>query len=218
MVNDEATPPTSTPVAGTSRSFETATSGPNWPQGAGHEESDFRAGTVKQIETAVAAFRAGKTKKAQSIYQIGQILAAQPGGDERLKSEALEQYSTTLDRIESLSAKSAQHGERISGVAAGKRKEDHAGRSGGSPEPDGNPPEELRSPEVDSFLNEFAKGKRGFDEADEDGSESGNESNTDQTSMLEKRDGRTRSSESLNRKCRGTRPKGGLECGHQPKL
>lgn len=65
--------------------------------------------------------RLGRARpKKQSIYQIGQILSNETGGDERLKFDTLEQYSTTLDRVEALAWKSVQHGDRITGNSVGK--------------------------------------------------------------------------------------------------
>jgi hypothetical protein len=177
MVNNENSATTPAPVASTSGTTETASVGSNQRSETGTvEELAFRGETVRQIETIIEAFRAGRAKKAQSIVQIDQILTAESGGNMQLKSGALEQYSSTLDRIEFLATKSNQHGDRLTGVAAGKRKENDE-RGGGRPaEPDRNTSNDVRTDGVDAFLNELAKGKRSADDGADEGSESGGES------------------------------------------
>ena len=70
----------------------------------------FAREAVRQIEPIIELFRTDKINKSQAIYQIGQVLAAEPTGNERLKSDALEQYAGTLNRIESLAASADKHG------------------------------------------------------------------------------------------------------------
>ena len=81
----------------------------------------FAGQAVEQIQAFVESFRTGKIRKSQAIFKIGQVLAAE-SGDEQLKSDALEQYSSTLDGIEALSVKSHEHGERLVNPLLGKRK------------------------------------------------------------------------------------------------
>ena len=89
----------------------------------------FARETVQQIETLVESFKTKGTKKSETIIKIGQILAAEPRGSEQLKSDSLEQFSSTLDGIEALAAKSNRHGEHVTGTLLGKRKDD-SGRGG----------------------------------------------------------------------------------------
>jgi len=86
--------------------------------------NSFAREAVGQIETLVESFRTGKTKKSQTIFKIGQILAAESTEDEQLKSDALDQYTSTLDRIETISAQSNERGMRVTSPVLGKRKDD----------------------------------------------------------------------------------------------
>ena len=54
------------------------------------EESTFVRETVGQIETLVESFRTGKNTKPQTIFKIGQILAAEQNGDKQSKLDSLE--------------------------------------------------------------------------------------------------------------------------------
>ena len=90
-------------------------------------EVNFAGEIVKQIESLVESFRTGKIKKPQTIFKIGQILAADERGDEQLKSDSLDQYASTLDSIEALANQSNQHGDQFSNPILRKRKDD-AGR------------------------------------------------------------------------------------------
>jgi hypothetical protein len=83
----------------------------------------FAGQVVEQIQALVESFRTGKIKKSQTVFKIGQILAAEPSGDDKQKSDSLEQYSSTLDGIEALSFKSAEHGSRFIDPSHGKRKD-----------------------------------------------------------------------------------------------
>ena len=67
----------------------------------------FAGEIVHQIKAIVESFRVGKIKKSQAIFQIGQILAAEPTGDDKLKSNSLDRYAATLDGIEALTAESS---------------------------------------------------------------------------------------------------------------
>jgi hypothetical protein len=93
------------------------------PGGEQTEETNFAGETVRQIETLVESFRSGKTRKSDVIYRIGQILADEPTGNEQLKSDSLERYTSTLDGIEALAAQSDRHGMQVTASALGKRKD-----------------------------------------------------------------------------------------------
>src|SRR5882762_6717680 len=56
-------------------------------------ENSFAGEAVRQIESLVESFRTGKSKKPQTIFEIGQVLAAQSSGDEQLKSDSLDRYA-----------------------------------------------------------------------------------------------------------------------------
>ena len=81
------------------------------------------------MESLVEAYRTGKVKKSQAIVQISQVLAAESGGSEQLKLDALERYSSTLDGIETRAAQSNKHGARIASLSYGKGK-DESGKRG----------------------------------------------------------------------------------------
>jgi hypothetical protein len=83
-------------------------------------ENTFAGETVRQIETVVESFRTGKAKKSQSIFKIGQILAAESKGDDQLKSDSLERYTITLDGIEAHAAQSDKHGTEYTNTVLGK--------------------------------------------------------------------------------------------------
>ena len=87
------------------------------------EESTFARETVGQIEALIESFRTGKDTKTQTIFKIGQILAAEQIGDEQSKFDSLERYASTLNSIETLSTESAKHGQRFVNPVLGKRKE-----------------------------------------------------------------------------------------------
>ena len=92
-------------------------------QSGGDTENSFATEAVQQIETVVESFRTNGIEKPQAIFRIGQILAADPRGDEKQKSESLARYASTLDGIETLASKSNERGLRLSNTALGKRKE-----------------------------------------------------------------------------------------------
>ena len=83
-------------------------------------------------------FRVGKIKKSQAIFQIGQILAAEPTGDDELKSNSLDRYAATLDGIEALAAELSRHGNQITDKHHGKQKSGSNRRSHGHEEPHRN--------------------------------------------------------------------------------
>jgi hypothetical protein len=87
-------------------------------------ETVFAGEIVRQIEALVESFRTGKAKKSHTFYKISQILAEESSGDEQLKSDALDRYSTTLDGIEAQIAKLNEHGLRLTSPVLGKQKED----------------------------------------------------------------------------------------------
>ena len=104
MVNNESTPSGST-SAPNNESIQTLTS-ERTPNAAGTSqytverqggEDTFAREAVKQIEPIIESFRTHKIKKPQAICQIGEILTAEPSGNDQLKLDALEQYAGTLD-------------------------------------------------------------------------------------------------------------------------
>ena len=72
----------------------------------------FVGQAVEQIQAFIESFRTGKIKKSQAIFKIGQVLATE-SRDKQLKSDKLKQYSSTLDGIQALSAKSHEHGNQF---------------------------------------------------------------------------------------------------------
>ena len=122
MVNNASGPKssgsTATPNTGSNRPTAsrdtTNTTSSNQPTVESQEhELTFAGEAVKQIEPIIELFRTDKIKKSQAILRIGQILAAEPTGNEHLKSSALEQYAATLDRIEALTASANKHGTQV---------------------------------------------------------------------------------------------------------
>ena len=81
----------------------------------------FVGQAVEQIQAFIESFRTGKIKKSQAVFKIGQVLATE-SRDKQLKSDKLKQYSSTLDRIEALSAKSHEHGNQFIDPLLGKCK------------------------------------------------------------------------------------------------
>ena len=77
------------------------------------DENTFAGETVRQIETLVESFRTGKNTKPQTIFKIGQLIAAEQIGDEQSKLDSLERYASTLDSIETLAAELVKHGQRF---------------------------------------------------------------------------------------------------------
>ena len=117
----------------------------------------FAGQAVEQIQAFVESFRTGKIRKSQAIFKIGQVLAAE-SGDEQLKSDALEQYSSTLDGIEALSAKSHEHGERLVNPLLGKRKNIPGDGGERHEAPDGDIAGTPHPIDVDDFLDGIPKG------------------------------------------------------------
>ena len=83
-------------------------------------EDSFANEAVRQIEVLVESFRTGGIKKEQAIYKIGQILAAEPKGNDELKSESLARYISTLDGIETVASRSNERGRHLTESALGK--------------------------------------------------------------------------------------------------
>jgi hypothetical protein len=141
------------------------------------DEGTFAGTLVRQIEAIVESFRIDKIRKSEAIYRIGQVLASEPTGNDELKSNALEQYATTLNGIEALAARSNEHGQRVTDTLLGKRKEESGKGSERHDEPDRNIPNESRIAEVDNFLegiskeNELGGGQFNIDTASGDDSE-----------------------------------------------
>jgi hypothetical protein len=138
---------TSPNATGTSQHTETEQS----------EPSTFAGETVRQIEGIIDSFRTGKIKKSQAIFQIGQILASEPTGNEELKAESLDRYVTTLDGIEALAAQSVKHGLQVTDPLLGKRKEQPDSGDRRHAEPEGNLASNARTNEVDNFLASISR-------------------------------------------------------------
>ena len=197
MVNNGSTPSTSASVdissnrtpnsGGSSETVGTTQYGPE-SQESNHV---FAGEAVKRIEPIVESFRTEKIKKSQAIYRIGEILAAEPTGNEQLKSEALEQYAAVLDRIESLVASANGHGARVAGPMHERRlgAGENGKRSRGYAELDGDNPNEPRGSDVDNFLAKLSKGLEPGIEQDVqgDGSQEGDESDQEPDDELGER-------------------------------
>ena len=84
-------------------------------------EVAFAAEAVGEMEALVESFRTGKTRKSETIFKIGQVLANQSTGDEKLRSDSLERYALTLDGIEAIINQSNRHGMHATGSLLGKR-------------------------------------------------------------------------------------------------
>jgi hypothetical protein len=126
---------------------------------ASTSEVTFATEVVGQIEALVESFRTGKIKKPETIFKIGQVLASQSAGSERLKSDALERYASTLDGIEAISVESNRHGMHVTGGSLlGKRKDGTADGDRGYEQPDGDHPANSQSSNVDDFIRELSQG------------------------------------------------------------
>ena len=144
-------------------------------------EPAFAGEAVKRIEPIIELFRAEKIRKSQAIFRIGQVLAMEPTGNEELKSSALEQYTGTLDRIESLAATVNKHGARVIGTGPmhERRVSESGKRSRGLAELDRyNDADGPGEGDVDHFLAKLSKGfEPGVGQGEKgEGSESGDDS------------------------------------------
>ena len=137
----------STTLATTQQSGELQTEG----------NATFAGQAVEQIQAIVESFRTGKIRKSQAIFKIGQVLAAE-SGDEQLKSDALEQYSSTLEGIEVLSVKSHEHGNRFVDPLLGKRKSVPGDGGERHEVPDGDNAGTAHPINVDDFLDGIPEG------------------------------------------------------------
>jgi hypothetical protein len=154
-------------------------------QSGGDTENSFATEAVQQIETVVESFRTNGIEKPQAIFKIGQILAADPRGDEKQKSESLARYASTLDGIETLASKSNERGLRLSNTALGKRKEVPGDGSQRHGEPSRDNAEPSQTVDVDDFLHGISKEK----EFNVGGNDSGRASNDSDESDRESDDG-----------------------------
>jgi hypothetical protein len=105
----------------------------------------------------VESFRIGKFKKSQAIYKISQILAAEPAGDEQLKSDSLDRYVSTLDGIEALAVQLNEHGMRLANPILGKRKNGSNGGSQRHETPNRSNSRDSHGVNVDEFLEGISK-------------------------------------------------------------
>jgi hypothetical protein len=120
-------------------------------------ESTFAGEIVRQIETLVESFRTGQIKKSETIYRIGQVLADEPTGSKQLKFDSLERYTATLEGIETLAARSNQHGARIMSSTLGKRKEDSRKGNGRHEEFDRSSPTLEQPTDIDDFVQRLSE-------------------------------------------------------------
>ena len=177
-------PIVSTPIeSSSSRDLSSVTA--DATQQSGDEQVErftFAEEAVRQIEVLVESFRTGKTKKPQTIYKIGQILANESGGSEQHRSDSLDGYASTLDSIEALSAQSDRHGAYLSGSALGKRKDSSGDGDRRSEQPNGGdtavPPSG-----IDNFIHKLSEEQEvdkgsdaGDHESEDDEQGSGDES------------------------------------------
>ena len=114
----------STPVASTLSGVEDSITVGMIQQVSDDQSSNtiFAGEAIQQIEAIVELFRTRKVKKLQAIFQISQILEAEPTGSDELKSNSLECYAVTLDGIKALTAASSQHGQQVTESLLGKQK------------------------------------------------------------------------------------------------
>ena len=140
------------------------------------EESTFVRETVGQIETLVESFRTGKNTKPQTIFKIGQILAAEQIGDEQSKLDSLERYASTLDNIETLSARSTKHGQRFIDPVLGKRKEVTSDGDKRYQTLDGDTARVTNQVDINDFIDRLSKD----DVAQHGDDDSGGESSSDE--------------------------------------
>ena len=125
--------------------------------GSQEEQNTFAGETVGQIETIVESFRTGKNSKPQTIFKIGQILAAEQVGDEQSRIDSLERYASTLDSIEALAAESVKHGQRFINPVLGKRKEVIDDGSGRHETVDGGVTRVANPIDFDDFIERLSK-------------------------------------------------------------
>ena len=138
------------------------------------EENTFAGETVRQIETLVESFRTGKSTKSQTIVKIGQVLAKEQIGDEQSKLDSLERYASTLDSIETHSAQTAKHGERLVDPVLGKRKEVTTDGDKRYESFDGDTARTTNHVDLDNFVERLSKDGISQHADDDSGGESSN--------------------------------------------
>ena len=108
MTRHESTQPLSSSGEGSSiRTPDTVTFGTTEHSGGSQSiEDSFANEAVQKIEVLVESLRTGGIKKMQAIYKISQILAAEPKGNDELKSESLAWYASILDGIKNITSRS----------------------------------------------------------------------------------------------------------------
>jgi hypothetical protein len=162
MVRHGKAPAANTPVdSSSSRDFSSITADTTQRSGELEEESSnqtsFAGEVVEQIEDIVESFRTGKTKKAESISRISQLLADEPTGNEQLKSDSLERYVSTLNGIEAVAAQSDRHGMRITSSTLGKRKDGIPDGGRRSPQPEGFTPAAMNKPTSTTSFKDYPR-------------------------------------------------------------
>ena len=162
MTGHESTQPLSSSGEGSSiTSPDTVTFGTTEHSGGSQSiEDSFANEAVQQIEVLVESFRTGGIKKTQAIYKIGQILAAEPKGNDELKSESLARYASILDGIETITSRSNERGQRLTDSALGKRKDESDRRDQGHGEPDRDNAEASKAIDIEEFFQGLQKGNR----------------------------------------------------------
>ena len=104
-----------------------------------------------------------------------------------MKSDALEQYAVTLDRIESLAASVDKHGTRVTVTRAmhERRVGESSKRSRQHSESDRHTADEPQENDVNSFLAKLSKGLEPGMEQEEQGEGSGDDSEQEADDTLE---------------------------------
>ena len=173
---------------GSSRVGASDSTTPATTQQSGESQSEgittFAGQAVEQIEALVESFRTGKLKKSQTVFKIGQILTAEPTGDEQLKDDSLEQYASILEGIEAHSAKSTEHGNRFINPSLGKRKGVPSDGGGRHEEFDGDNAGTSHPIDVDNFFSGIPEGitpQLGDDDSGGGSSSDSSESSNDDT-------------------------------------
>jgi hypothetical protein len=177
MTRNGKAPATTTPAdSSSSRDFSSITA--ETSQRSGEEQLDqtvFAAEAVEQIEALVESFRTGKAKKPQTIFEIGQILAAAQNGSDKLKSDSLERYASTLDGIEAIASQSDRHGTHVTGSVLGKRQNGSEQGDKRPEESDRNNPTLAQQDDVDDFLQRLSEGNDMEDNGSAFGGNSGDD-------------------------------------------
>ena len=189
MTGHESTQPLSSSGEGSSiTSPDTVTFGTTEHSGGSQSiEDSFANEAVQQIEVLVESFRTGGIKKTQAIYKIGQILAAEPKGNDELKSESLARYASILDGIETITSRSNECGQRLTDSALGKRKDESDRRDQGHGESDRDNAEAPKAIDVEEFFQGLHKGNEPLSGGHDSGEGSDDENEKESNNGLDER-------------------------------